>query len=335
MEAKVTNNKNISNKEEKKSVIKKIFAIREMSIASIILVLVILMTLFTPSFASSSNILTTLIGLSMDGIIAVGMTVVLVLGGIDLSVGSVMAISSVIAGVLVSSFGMNVWISVLIAIIVSVALGAFVGFLITKVNLNPFITTLSMMSIGRGLAYVFTKGSPISLGTITPSFDAIGQGNTFGIPNPVLILLILVLIIDYLMRNSTWFRQIYYVGSNEKAAHLSGINVNRVKMFVYVTSAVLSGISGIITLSRFGVAAPTAGTGAELRAIAGAVIGGASLTGGEGTIWGAILGIILVALVNNALVLMNVSVYWQSLVTGVVLLLAVVIDIFAHSRKKK
>jgi ribose transport system permease protein len=336
MEAKVTNNENAStNKEEKKSLIKRIFAIREMSIASIILVLIILMTFFTPGFASTSNILTTLIGLSMDGIIAVGMTIVLVLGGIDLAVGSVMALSSVVAGVLVSNAGINVWLSVLIAMIASVVLGVFVGFLITKVKLNPFITTLSMMSIGRGLAYVFTKGSPISLGTITPSFDAIGQGDLFGIPNPVLILLILVLIVDYLMRNSTWFRQIYYVGSNEKAAHLSGINVNRVKMFVYVTSALLSGIAGIITLSRFGVAAPTAGTGAELRAIAGAVIGGASLTGGEGTIWGAILGIILVALVNNALVLLNVSVYWQSLVTGVVLLAAVIIDIYAHNRKKK
>jgi ribose transport system permease protein len=191
------------------------------------------------------------------------------------------------------------------------------------------------MSIARGVAYVFTKGSPISLGSITKSFDAVGQGDLFGIPNPVLILLVLVIVVDYLMRNSTWFRQIYYVGSNEKAAHLSGINVNRVKMFVYILSALLSGIAGIITLSRFGVAAPTAGTGAELRAIAGAVIGGASLTGGEGTIWGAILGIILVALVNNALVLMNVSVYWQSLVTGVVLLGAVVIDIFAHRRKNK
>jgi ribose transport system permease protein len=191
-----------------------------------------------------------------------------------------------------------------------------------------------MMSIARGVAYVLTKGSPVSLGSISKSFDALGQGQIFGIPNPVIILFVLVIVFDYLMRNSATFRQIYYVGSNEKAAYLSGINVNKVKLFVYILSALLSGIAGIITLSRFGVATPTVGTGAELRAIAGAVIGGASLSGGVGTIWGALLGILLVGLVNNALILLNVSVYWQSLVTGIVLLSAVVIDVYAHAKKQ-
>lgn len=323
-----------SHKIKKKSYdFKKLFAIREMSIVLIIFILAILMSIFIPDFMTASNISTTLVGLSMDGIIAVGMTMVLVLGGIDLSVGSVMALANVVAGMLISA-GFNAWLSVLIAIFVSLLAGGIVGIFITKIKLNPFITTLSMMSIARGVAYVLTKGSPVSLGSISKSFDTLGQGQIFGIPNPVIILFVLVIVFDYLMRNSATFRQIYYVGSNEKAAYLSGINVNKVKLFVYILSALLSGIAGIITLSRFGVATPTVGTGAELRAIAGAVIGGASLSGGVGTIWGALLGILLVGLVNNALILLNVSVYWQSLVTGIVLLSAVVIDVYAHAKKQ-
>lgn len=317
----------------KSSLLKNIFAIRETSIILIILLLIIAMSIFIPGFMTGSNISTTLVGLSTDGMMAIGMTIVLVIGGIDLSVGSVMALSNVVAGILAAA-GINIWISVLVAVLISILSGYIVGIFITKVELNPFITTLAMMSIARGIAYVFTKGSPVSLGNISNVFDAIGQGSVLGIPNPALILFILVIVFDYLMRKSAFFRQTYFIGSNEKAAYLSGINVNRVKMFVYILSAVLSGIAGVITLARFGVATPTAGTSAEMRAIAGAVIGGASLSGGAGTILGALLGILLVALINNALVLLNVSVYWQSLVTGIVLICAVVIDIYANKKRK-
>ncbi|WP_026486585.1 ABC transporter permease [Caldanaerobius polysaccharolyticus] len=313
---------------------KNVFAVRETSIIFIILAMAILMALFIPGFLTSSNIATTLVGLSMDGVIAIGMTIVLVLGGIDLSVGSVMALSNVVAGMLIVN-GVNVWISVLVSVLVSVLAGVVIGVFVTKIQMNPFITTLGMMSIARGIAYVFTKGSPVSLGSISKMFDFIGRGSFLGIPNPVIILFILVIVFDYLMRKSAVFRQVYFVGSNEKAAYLSGINVNYTKMLVYTISATLSGIAGIVTLARFGVATPTVGTGAELRAIAGAVIGGASLTGGVGTIWGALLGILLVGLVNNALVLMNVSVYWQSLVTGIVLIAAVMIDIYVNKNQNK
>ncbi|HBM76165.1 MAG TPA: ABC transporter permease [Clostridiaceae bacterium] len=317
----------------KRSFFRRIFAFREASILLIIFLLIILMIFFVPGFMTASNITTTLIGLSMDAILAIGMTVVLVLGGIDLSVGAIMAFSSVVAGTLMIK-GMNAWLACLIAILLSAAAGCFVGELITKIGLFPFITTLAMMQISRGLAYILTQGSPISTGSISKSFEAIGQGSILGIPNPVLILLVLVIIFDYLLRNSLKFRQVYYTGSNEKAAKLSGINTDKVKLYVYILSATLAGLAGIITLSRFNVATPTAGNGAETRAIAGAVIGGASFTGGQGTVFGALLGIILVGLVNNALVLLNVSVYWQSLVSGVVLLLAVVADVYAHLRGK-
>jgi ribose transport system permease protein len=189
------------------------------------------------------------------------------------------------------------------------------------------------MSVARGIAYVITEGAPVSIVGLSPSFTFLGQGSFLGIPMLVVILAVIVIIGDILLRKAVAFRQIYYVGSNEKAARLSGIHVNKVKLWVYMICALLAGIAGVLTLARFSVATPTAGTGMELRAIAACVIGGASLTGGEGTIFGSLLGVVLVGLMNNALVLLNVSVYWQSLVTGLVLIVAVLIDVWANKRK--
>src|SRR5690606_8695657 len=166
-------------------------------------------------------------------------------------------------------------------------------------------------------------------------FLYIGQGEILGIPTIVIILLILVILGDILLRKTVYLRQVYYVGSNEKAAKLSGIHVKNIHLMVYTVSAVLAGLAGILSLARFSVATPTAGMGAELRAIAACVIGGASLTGGVGTIVGSLLGVVLVGLVNNALVLMDVSVYWQQLVTGLVLIIAVTWDVISHGKKEK
>ena len=318
---------------QEKSILKKIVGLREASLLLVIIIFAGILSVAAPGFLSRYNINTTLIGLSMDGILAVGMTLVLVVGGIDLSVGSVMAFSNVMAGMTMVTLGVNIWLSVLIAMSLSMALGFAISQFITKIKLSPFITTLSMMSIGRGLAYIITKGSPVSIGRISTAFDWIGGGQTFGIPNPGLILILLVIVMDFLMRNSKTFRKIYYVGSNEEAAEFSGINVNKTKIMVYILCSSLAGFAGILSLARFGVATPTAGTGAELRAIAGAVIGGASLSGGEGTVLGAFLGIILVALVNNALILLGVSVYWQQMVVGLVLLTAVIIDMKVHGNR--
>ncbi|MFW6295365.1 MAG: ABC transporter permease [Halanaerobium sp.] len=318
---------------QENSVFKKIIGLREASLALIIIIFAVILSVAAPGFLSRYNINTTLIGLSMDGILAVGMTLVLVVGGIDLSVGSVMALSNVLAGMTMVTLGLNIWLSVAIAMGISMTIGFAISQLITKIHLSPFITTLSMMSVGRGLAYIFTKGSPVSVGRISPAFDWIGGGQTFGIPNPGLILILLVILMDFLMRNSKTFRKIYYVGSNQEAAKFSGIKVNKIKIMVYIICSSLAGFAGVLSLARFGVATPTAGNTAELRAIAGAVIGGASLTGGEGTVLGTFLGIILVGLVNNALVLLGVSVYWQEMVVGFVLLAAVIIDMKVHGNK--
>lgn len=309
--------------------LKKLFVIREFSLLLIIIGFGIVLSFLSPYFFSVTNISTTAIGLAGDGIIAIGMTVALVLGGLDLSVGSVMALSGVIAGALYLA-GVNIWLAAFIALIGGIVCGLINGYLIGKVKLNPFITTLGMMSIARGSSYVLTQGSPLSISGMAKSFTFLGSGQICGFPVMVLIFILLVLFMDFTLRRSAPMRQVFYVGSSEKAAVLSGINVAKVKMGVFFLTALLSAIAGILTLSRFTVAQPNAGTGAELRAIAACVIGGASLNGGEGTILGAVLGVVLLGLVNNALILLNVSVYWQDLITGIVLISAVLIDFLTH-----
>jgi ribose transport system permease protein len=292
-----------------------------------------MLSCLSPYFFSASNLSTTAIGLASDGIIAIGMTIALVLGGLDLSVGSVMALSSVVTGAL-HLVGVNIWLAAFIGLMSGILCGLVNGYLIGKVKLDPFITTLGMMSIARGCSYVLTQGSPLSLSGMSRSFTFFGSGQVFGFPMMVLIFLILALIMDFALRRSAILRQVFYVGSSEKAAVLSGINVTKVKMGVFLLTAFLASIAGILTASRFTVAQPNAGTGTELRAIAACVIGGASLNGGEGTVIGSVLGVILLAFVNNALILLNVSVYWQDLITGIILITAVLIDFITHRSSK-
>jgi len=276
--------------------------------------------------------MTTAIGLAADGIIAVGMTVALVSGGFDLSVGSVMGLSGVTAGALYLA-GVNIWAACAIALMIGLVCGLINGYFIGKVGLNPLITTLGMMGIARGAAYVVTQGSPISLFGVPKSFEFIGSGRMAGIPVIVIFFIIIAAIGDFLMRRSEPMRKVFYTGSNEKAALLSGINTGNVKMGVYLLTALLAACAGILSLARFTVATPTAGIGAELRVISAAVIGGASLSGGEGTILGAVLGVILLNIINNGLILMNVSVYWQDLIGGAILLVAVTVDLLTHRKK--
>lgn len=320
--------------ERKRNKFNHLFQFREASILSIIVILFILLSLTTPGFLTVENLKTILIGLALDGIVAVGTTLVLIAAGVDLSVGSVLALSGVLAGYLAYN-GMNIWAASVIAIAVSLCTGFLNGFFISRVGLNPLIMTLGMMSIARGVAYVITEGAPVSVTGLDPGFLFLGQGDILGIPMLVIILLVVVFIGDILLRKSAYLRQVYYVGSNEKAARLSGIDVKNIHMMIYIVGALLAGIAGLLSLSRFSVATPTAGIGTELRAISACVIGGASLTGGVGTITGSLLGVILVGLVNNALVLLDVSVYWQSLVTGLVLIVAVTLDVINNRRKLK
>lgn len=309
----------------------KVLGIREFTLFLIIIVFGIILSFLSPNFFSVANISTTAIGMSSDGIITVGMTVAIVLGGFDLSVGSVLALSGVVVGALFLA-GVNIWLAALIALLVGMICGLINGYFIGKVGLNPFITTLGMMSVARGGSYVLTQGSPLSLSGLSKGFSFLGSGDIAGFPVMVLIFVLIALVMDFAMRRSAPLRQVFYVGSSEKAAVLSGINVTKVKIWVFFLTSVLATIAGILTVSRFTVAAPNAGVSAEMRAIAACVIGGASLAGGEGTILGAVLGAVLLALVNNALILLNVSVYWQDLITGIILISAVLIDFLTHRK---
>ncbi|MHC1771884.1 MAG: ABC transporter permease [Flexilinea sp.] len=319
--------------EKKKNIFSRIFAHRESSVFLIIIVSAAITGIIQPRFFSVSNLRSIAVGLSTDGILAIALTLVLILGGIELSVGSVMALSCVIVGGLFLA-DVNIWICILVALAAGVGVGYFNGFMISKVGLPPFIVTLAMMSLARGVAYIFTEGSPLSMGGLPEWFRFLGKGSIGNIPMLFIIFIGFAIIFDILLRTSNVFRNIFYVGSNEAAANLSGINVAKVKIWVYIISAVLSTIAGILSLARFNVATPTLGTMAETKAISAAIIGGTSFSGGVGSILGTVFGVILLNLINNALIMLNVSVYWQDFVTGAILILAVTFDYVSHQKKK-
>lgn len=312
-------------------VLRKLAGIRELTILAVIIVLMVVLSFISPAFLTADNLSTTVLAVVMMAIVSVGMTVALVSGGFDLSVGSVMSMAGVVAGAFVLS-GMNVWLATVLALVSSFGSGLITGTFIGRVKINAFIMTLGMQGVIQGVAYVVTQGAPLSV-PLSSSFTFLGQGYILGIPTLIWILVIVITVADYLMRHAVVAKKVYYLGSNPNAAFLSGIRVGKVQTWIYIVTALLAGLAGILTLSRFSVATPTAGQGMELQAIAACIIGGASLTGGEGTVLGALLGSLLVGVVNDALVLLNVSVYWQSLVIGFVLIGAVTTDVLTHRKK--
>lgn len=309
----------------------KILAKRETSVAVIMIMAALITGCIQPKFFSVSNLRSISIGLSTDGILSIALTVVLILGGIELSVGSVMALSCVLVGWLFL-LTENILIGIAVACFAGMAIGFFNGVMISKLSLPPFIVTLGMQSLARGAAYIFTEGSPLSMGGLPKWFRDLGRGSIFSIPIIFLIFIFLSFIFDQLLRKTTTFRAVFYVGSNENAAKLSGINVRKTKIGIYLLSALLATLSGVLSLARFNVATPTLGVMAETRAISAAVIGGTSMSGGVGSILGTVLGVILLNIINNALVMLNVSVYWQDFVTGAILIVAVTIDYLSHKK---
>jgi ribose transport system permease protein len=297
--------------------------VREFTLVTMIIIIALSLELYTGRFFTPLNINAISLGFSTSAVMVFGMTMALVSGGFDLSVGSVFALGGVIAASALRA-EMPIPVAILFGIGVGVLAGLINGLLITKVQINPFITTLGMMGIARGASLAVTKGT--TLAGLPTQFFVFGQGSIAGIFNLILIALMIIFIGDVLMRRSAIFRQIYYVGGNEEAARLSGINVDRVKIAVYTLSGVFAALAGILSVSRFTVADPGAGTGEELRIIAACIIGGCSLQGGRGTVVGGLFGLIFVGLINNGMILLRVPVYWQQLSMGIVLLLAVGFD---------
>ncbi|MDQ0338715.1 ribose transport system permease protein [Caldalkalibacillus uzonensis] len=289
-----------------------------------LLLLIIVLSILSPNFLTLNNILNVLRQVSINALIAFGMTFVILTGGIDLSVGAILALSGAMTAGMLSA-GMDPVLAVLLGLLSGTVMGALNGLLVTKGKVAPFIATLATMTIFRGLTLVYTDGRPIT-GLESDLFRMLGAGYLFVIPLPVIWMTLSFIILYLILKNTTIGRHVYAIGGNEEATRLSGVNVDRVKIFVYSLTGFLSAMAGIILTSRLDSAQPTAGFTYELDAIAAVVLGGTSLTGGRGWIVGTLIGALIIGILNNGLNLLNVSSFYQQVVKGAVILLAVLLD---------
>ncbi|MBC8005939.1 MAG: ribose ABC transporter permease [Verrucomicrobia bacterium] len=297
-------------------------------------VLCIVLSILSDKFLTPANGINVLRQVAVNVCIATGMTLIVLTAGIDLSVGSVLALCGAItAGLLKNGMqfpsadlyvGFTILGAVLAAVIVGGMLGLFNGLIITRFKVPPFVATLAMLTIARGFTMLYTGGHPIS--NLGESFAYIGAGSFVGIPVPVWISVVVVLFAVFITKKTKLGRYIYAIGGNETAAKLSGIRINRVKLIVYSLGAALAAVGGVIVTSRLDSAQPNAGISYELDAIAAVVIGGTSLNGGKGSVLGTVIGAVIIGVLNNGLVLLNVSPFWQQVVKGGVILLAVIVD---------
>ncbi len=280
------------------------------------------LSLSSPYFLSLNNFLNILVAVATIGIIAIAMTMVIVSGGLDLSVGSVVALTGVLVAQL--SHRMPIGASVVCALVCGLVVGLINGVAITKIGINPLITTLGTLSIARGLAFVFSGGLTQTIDS--EPFGFLGRGFVAGIPVQVIVLGALALLAAWVMRSTIFGRSIYAVGGNAQASRLAGLPVQRLQMTVYVLSGLSAALGGVFLASQLGAGAPAAAAGIELSVIAAVILGGTSLSGGKGAIAGTLLGVLILGTLNNGLTLLNVSSYYQEIARGLVLLLAVALD---------
>ncbi|KDO14295.1 MULTISPECIES: ribose ABC transporter permease [Vibrio] len=312
--------------DNRKKLLSKEWLIEQKSLIAL-LFLVVVVSFLNPNFFTVDNILNILRQTSVNAIIAVGMTLVILTAGIDLSVGSVLALCGAFAATLVA-MEVPVLVAVPTALLAGAALGAISGIIIAKGKVQAFIATLVTMTLLRGVTMVYTDGRPISTGftDTADTFAWFGTGYALGIPVPVWLMVVVFAGAWYLLNHTRFGRYVYAVGGNESATRLSGINVDRVKIGVYAICGLLAALAGIIVTSRLSSAQPTAGMGYELDAIAAVVLGGTSLMGGKGRIMGTLIGALIIGFLNNALNLLDVSSYYQMIAKAVVILLAVLVD---------
>ena len=311
---------------KKKPLISKEWLIDQKSLIALIF-LIVIVSFLNPNFFTVDNILNILRQTSVNAIIAVGMTLVILTAGIDLSVGSVLALCGAFAASMIG-IEIPVMIAVPTALVAGAALGAISGVIIAKGKVQAFIATLVTMTLLRGVTMVYTDGRPISTG-FTDTADAFawfGTGYAMGVPVPVWIMVVVFASVWYLLNHTRFGRYVYALGGNESATRLSGIDVDKVKIGVYAICGLLAAVAGIIVASRLSSAQPTAGMGYELDAIAAVVLGGTSLAGGRGRIMGTLIGALIIGFLNNALNLLDVSSYYQMIAKAVVILLAVLVD---------
>ena len=306
-----------------------LFRVREAGTIGGLLALCVFLWIATPHFMTASNLMNVVEQSAILGILAVGMTFVILAGGIDLSVGSLVALAGVVFGTAVQA-GASPGIAILVALATGAACGIASGALITIGRLPAFIATLGMMSVARGLALMLSDGRPIS--GFDAGFRALSTGRFAGIPVPTLLMLCTYGVAAFVLSRSVFGRYVYAVGGNEEAAALAGVNVRVVKIAVYAISGVLSAVSSLLLIARLNSAQPVAGISFELDAIAAVVIGGASLLGGSGTVMGTLVGALIMAVLRNGLNLLDVSSYVQQVAIGVVIVAAVLVDMTLHRR---
>lgn len=290
-----------------------------------LILLVIIISALNSAFLEPSNLFNLLRQVSINGLIAFGMTFVILTGGIDLSVGSTLALSSAMIAILMVS-GVDSIVALLIGCIFGAILGAINGLLITLGKMAPFIATLATMTVFRGVTLVITDGNPITNLNGSYAFQLFGRGYFIGIPVPAVTMFITFIILYIILHKTVFGRQTYAMGGNEKAAFISGIKVNKLKVMIYSLAGLMSAMAGAILTSRLNSAQPTAGMSYELDAIAAVVLGGTSLTGGKGRILGTLIGVLIIGVLNNGLNLLGVSSFYQQVVKGVVIIIAVLID---------
>jgi ribose transport system permease protein len=311
---------------------KRIFKERIYTLSITIVAVCIIFTIIYPSlFFTYDNFKQVLLNLSIDTIVAVGMMLLMISGSFDLSVGSVVAFAGGITANLMIYSELNVLPAVCAGLLCALLIGMINGYLVAYAGINPMIQTLAMMGIVRGLA-LMVSGSGIQ--NLPYWFNAIGQAKLLGIQMPIWYMLVIVGLFAFLFSRTVFFRRYYYIGSNEKAALLSGIDAKRMKFYGFITVSLLAGIAGILLSSRLGAALSSSGKGMELRVITAVILGGASLSGGEGKIAGALLGTVFMGLIGNVMVIARVSGYWQEIILGLILVAAVGIDQLFRSERK-
>ena len=310
-----------------------IWNMKESGIIIPTIIYAVFVQLINPVFLSSLNLNNMLRQTGFILIAAIGMTLVLIAGGLDLSVGSVLALGAVVSGICMVNLGLPIWIGVILGILTGTLMGFINGIIIIKFKISPIIMTLGMMYIARGIVYVATKG--LSIYPMPAEFQAFEQGQILGVPTVIPFSFVIAIIFHIILTRTVFGRSIYALGGNLDTARLSGININKVMLLVYSLCGALAALTGIVISSRLGSAQPSAGEGYEMNVIAACIIGGTSTFGGRGTILGTAIGAVFMSLLSNSLTMLKVDVYYQKLVIGVVLVLAVILDQYKRELAKR
>lgn len=307
--------------------------LKKFSTLIILLVLVVIFSIASPNFLRINNILNVLRQVAVISMLTAGMTYVIISGGMDLTVGAYLGLTGVLAAKFMGAVGLPVPVAVILTMLVVTLLGIVTGSLIVGLDVSAIVITLGMMTVVRGLAYIISGGLPVY--DIPESIVFLGQGYLMGIPVPVIVMLIIVVIMGLILKYSYFGRYVYAIGGNVEAAKLAGVSVNKITISLYGISAFLASIAGIVLTGRISSGAPASGTGTEMDVVTAVVIGGVSVNGGKGSMLGAFLGAVIMGILSNGLTIMNINEYYQQVVKGIVLILAVAFDVLANRETVK